>query len=427
MAQPTLSEIISAIGDILTEEQKGELVTNLVDGRTTRVAPGDLITAGLFNQMLGDIADLAIRVSALEGAEGGPVITGIQPSTIPIQIGSLLTVLGSGFNPEPRFNTVTLGGKTITQFHDGSSEGALIFPVPDLFTGLPRMVTVSVETGGMVSNTYPVNLVAKPREQLGTIDVTEAVMPTGTLTANAAMSIGWDVEALTTLDDSLTLSLEVSAPQPAASGAKWQQAAAGGFTPASPMPINPGQKKRVTLNLTTPSDAVSANLQLKVVGIDGQVQALSPVIPWRAGQSLTPSSPNAEISIEEVNGDFLEITAMATTSSGTFPKGFNAKRLGTGEVTFQVLDKRTGALTANYACQATFAADGGDWDVTTLMGGTLNNVAPGNDGTLIFSFKNKAGAVGKEYLLRVQAQQTKSVAGITPYTSYKIYPIKLVN
>lgn len=427
MAPPTISEIISVIGDLLTEEQQGQLVTTLLDGRIRQVNPGDLITAGLVNQMLGDITDLAVRVAALEGAKGGPVVTGIAPDNTGIEIGSLLTVMGTGFNREPAFNIVHLGGKTITQFHEGSSEVALIFPVPDLFSGLPKKVDVSVETGGKVSNTYPVNLVAKPREQLGHIDIDEAAMPSGVLAADANVTFGWDVTAATTLDDTLTFTLEVAGAQPPATAAQWQASAANGFSPPSQMPIKAGETKRVNLTVHAPVGATAANLQFKAVGIDGQVEKLSPVIEWRAGQSLAVSSPNAEITIDEVGDTNFTIVPNFKASNGTtYPQGFTAKVGAPCDVAFQIKDKRGSGPSANYTCTATFASDQGDWAIAPIMGGSTTGLAPGGDITFAATFDNNAGAAGKEYFLKIEASQTKSVSGIVPYSSFTIYPIKLI-
>jgi hypothetical protein len=428
MPPPTLTEIIDAIGDILTEDQKGALVTSLLDGRVQQVQPGDLITAGLCNQMLTDIADLAVRVSALEGSGGGPVITQIQPKNVDISINSLLTVLGTGFDRVPEYNVVMLGGKQITSFNQASSQDALIFPVPDLFTGLPRTVDLTVETGGKVSNKFPVRLKAKARQQLGELTVSEAFLPTGTLQADAEVKFGWDILASTTLDDSLTLSLVVSNVAPAATAAQWQTSAANGFAPPSPLAINPGQTKRVDLTVRAPVGAAAADLQLKVVGIDGQIQKSSPVIPWRAGQSLDPSSANAAVLASEVGDDALIklVANMETAAGSSYPQGFTFKAGANSSIAFEISDRRgAGAPPATYVCSAKLMGSEGDWAVSNLMGANPPPVPPGQDFTYVIGIDNNAGAAGTEYLLRVEAKQTASAAGLTPYTSFAILPIKL--
>lgn len=423
----TLSEILDAVGSLLTEDQKDQLAAQLISSQLTLVHPGDLISADYFNSITANIADLAIRVSALEGTSGGPVITEIQPKGVAITINSLLTVLGTGFNDVPEYNVVTLGGKQITQFNEASSKSALIFPVPDLFTGLPRTVDLTVATDGKTSNAFPVQLKAQPRVQLGELIVTEAFLQTGTLSADSDEKFGWDVFASTTLDDSLTLSLVVSNADPAGSVAAWQAAANIGFAPPSPMPINPGQTQRVDLTIHTPPGAKAADLQLKVVGIDGTTQKSSPVISWKAGASLDPSSPSALVTASDVgDANAVLVPNMPTSSGSSYPQGFTFKVGKATQISFEVVDKRGGGTpAAAYTCSATLVASPGDWTLANLMGDNMPSVPAGQDFPYVINITNKAGAVGTEYLLRVQVKQTKSGNGITPYTSFAVFPIKL--
>lgn len=142
----TLSEIIDAIGDLLTDDQKGQLVTSLLDDRVDKVRPGDLITAGLFNQMLGDIADLAVRVSALEGSGGEPqvpVITGIEPN--PATVGQDMTIFGE--NLTARFLTaIEVGDVRISTglLKVGSSPTKLVFTTPGVTGAVPQGIPVLV-------------------------------------------------------------------------------------------------------------------------------------------------------------------------------------------------------------------------------------------------------------------------------------------
>jgi hypothetical protein len=422
-----MSTILDALEGVLTDAEQQALMGQLIGLRPAGVAPGDLITAELFNDVRNDINALMLRVAALEGAGGGPVITTIQPKGVDITINSLLTVLGTGFNKIPEYNTVMLGGKQITNFNEASSQSALIFPVPDLFTGLPKTVDLTVTNDGKTSNAFPVPLKAHPREQHGEFLVTEAYLPTGTLSANSDEKFGWDVLASTTLGDSLTLSLVVSNADPAASTAQWQAAAATGFAPPSPVAINPGQTRRVDLSIHTPAGAKAADLQLKVVGIDGTTQKSSPIVPWRAGQSLDPSNPNTTVSATQVgNANAVLISNMQTSSGSSYPQGFTFKAGKTTQIAFEIVDKRgAGTPAAAYTCSAALVTSGGDWTISNAIGDNQPSIPAGQDFTYAINIANKAGAVGTEYLLRVEAKQTKSGSGVTPYTSFAMFPIKL--
>ena len=420
----TLSEILDAVGNLLSETQKDQLAAQLIGSQLRLVHPGDLITADYFNGMTANLNDLAIRVSKLEGASGGPVITAVLPKG-EVMINALLSVTGTGFNDIPEYNVVMLGGKQITQFNQASSKSELIFPVPDLFTGLPKTVDLTVANDGKTSPAFPVQLKAQPREQHGEFLVTEAYLPTGTLAADSDEKFGWDVLASTTLDDQLTLSLVALNADPAASAAQWQAAAA--FAPASPMAIVPGQTRRVDLTLHVPPGAKAADLQLKVVGIDGTTMKTSPVILWRAGKSLDPSSGFAVVTATEVGDANTTLVKNMTTSTGaTYQQGFTFKRGNDTQLGFQIKDTRgAGAPKANFTCSATLTSGDGDWTVANVFNATKSGVNPGGDFSFVIDLKNKAGAANAEYLLRVEAKQTASGNGITPYTSYTIFPVKL--
>src|SRR3954451_5469266 len=99
-----MSTILDALEGVLTDAEQQALMGQIIGLRPAGVAPGDLITAELFNDMLNDINELMERVAALEGATGGPqvpVITGISPN--PATVGADMAILGR--NLEARFLT----------------------------------------------------------------------------------------------------------------------------------------------------------------------------------------------------------------------------------------------------------------------------------------------------------------------------------
>ncbi|MEV5409790.1 IPT/TIG domain-containing protein [Thermopolyspora sp. NPDC052614] len=107
----------------------------MTDG-IARVRPGDLIRAEDFNLILDRLADLAERVTKLEGTPGtgAPRITGITPA-VP-RVGDEMRITGSDFGlatgaARVFFDTVVLG-----TFAAGSSDNLLVFQVPEI-TGLP--------------------------------------------------------------------------------------------------------------------------------------------------------------------------------------------------------------------------------------------------------------------------------------------------
>lgn len=153
----TLSEFLDAAGGLLTEDQKNQLITSLLDTQVKQVKPGDLITANVFNQMLADIVDLAVRVSALEGNVGGPevpVIFSISPN--PVTVGSDMTI--SGDNLDARYlTTIQIGDSRIATglLKIGSNAKQLIFSTPGVTgatpAGIPVQVIVANDAGTATS------------------------------------------------------------------------------------------------------------------------------------------------------------------------------------------------------------------------------------------------------------------------------------
>ncbi len=81
-----MSSILDALEGVLSDAERTALFEQLIGLRPLGVAPGDRITADLFDQVLSDINDLAKRVAMLEGAGDPilhvPVITQIVPGLV---------------------------------------------------------------------------------------------------------------------------------------------------------------------------------------------------------------------------------------------------------------------------------------------------------------------------------------------------------
>jgi hypothetical protein len=96
-----MSSILDALEGVLTEAERTALFEKLIGLRPGGVAPGDLITAELFNQVLSDINDLAQRVALLEAAASTmpkqPVIKQIIPQIV--RTGDDFQVIGENLNP----------------------------------------------------------------------------------------------------------------------------------------------------------------------------------------------------------------------------------------------------------------------------------------------------------------------------------------
>ena len=127
-----LSYLFEAVGDLLTAEQRQELTDQLTALRPVGVAPGDLITADLFNDMLNNINDLLARVAALEG-EGSevraPVIISLNKSVF--TVGDEMRVTGRNLDPV-HLTRIFIGssGVPLDRLKAGSNGNLLIFDTP---------------------------------------------------------------------------------------------------------------------------------------------------------------------------------------------------------------------------------------------------------------------------------------------------------
>ncbi|MEQ1537960.1 MAG: IPT/TIG domain-containing protein [Sphingorhabdus sp.] len=422
-----LSYLFEAVGDLLTDAQRKQLTDQLTSLRPAGVAPGDLITAELFNGMLNNVNDLMARVAVLEGAGGGPVITGILPGNVPIPTNSILTITGTGFNHEPNRNIVKLGSRTITEFREGSNESSLSFTVPDVFSDLPKQVDAAVETGGRLSNTFPVNLVAAPRQQIGNFDVAAVSNPSGTMFGGAALSFEWDVFADTALNDELRFELDV-ANAAGATANQWK--AILSFTPAAPAPINVGQTVRVRMDVTAPASATTADVSLRVKGIDDQATGSSQTIHWIAGQPLVVSSPLADFdfTVPAATGaptDPVQTLTPLIVGGTSFPKGLRVRAGQNGIIRMSRTDRRNGRPElATYQNAAIMETNAAQWTIANGPNPAQHiNVAGGASNTFSFRLTNTGGAVDSIVFLRVTSSQTATSGQLQSFTSFVSIPV----
>jgi hypothetical protein len=127
----------------------------------SRVRPGDLITASLFNLIYDELESLEQRLAALGvgGTTDQLSITGIIPAG-PVRVGDEIRILGTGFGTAT-LNVVTFDGVLVNQIKPASSSTQLVVDVPAL-AGVP---STGKNVGLFVSN------------QKGTVSATLTVLP----------------------------------------------------------------------------------------------------------------------------------------------------------------------------------------------------------------------------------------------------------
>lgn len=214
-----VNEILDRLRGRVGNELLDDVLDSIVSARRNRVSPGELITADLVNQMLGQLESLETRVTALEatGPDGDAVvITGLLPSGA-VTMGSELTVVGRNLGA-PGSVSVIVDGVAINQFKPGSGNDRLTFNLPAL-QGVPaqgKIVTLTLSNTIGIATTSFIILPAQPTTPSGSLFVTLTQPPPGPqLLAGQSYTFGYTLKAITDLEEVFTLTPIVAAGWPA--------------------------------------------------------------------------------------------------------------------------------------------------------------------------------------------------------------------
>ncbi len=239
------------------------------------VKPGDLITAGYFNQILGAFDN---RISALEASigvnSGAMVITGLSPAGA-LHMGDLVTVLGQNFGL-PSQVVVTVGGVAVSgsSFLPGSGNNSLTFQIPPV-PGIPPLgqtVLLTVSNPTSAAPPFPFLLlpyaISIPTGQL-LMSMTGAPS-VGSITAGNSYVFVFTITSSTSLADTYALSANLDGPSKAAG---WTVATVkpDGSGAMNQVPIPQGQnvvtKVGVQVTIPTVADVASAQVTLTVTSL----------------------------------------------------------------------------------------------------------------------------------------------------------------
>jgi hypothetical protein len=140
-------------------------------GLITKVAPGDLITAHSWNDLVDKLTDLEVRLAALELSGGGTgvQIVSVTSASSPIRVGNRISVNGSGFAQPAALNAVTVANVAISPnaFAFNSDGQHLIFDVPAI-PNLAEGGTLVTLTVTNVNGTGSIQFVLRPEAQVPT-------------------------------------------------------------------------------------------------------------------------------------------------------------------------------------------------------------------------------------------------------------------
>ncbi len=273
-----------------------------------QVQPGDLVTASFFNALVGALASLDARVTALElnppGAPAGAVlITAVSPQ--PARVGQDLTIVGENFGFSIGAHRVRFNNVQPAIFRPGSGDSVLICQVPDLpglqESGTPVTLTVSNATSAA---SRVITLLPAQLQQAGNVDtVFEGASP-DPLTAGADNDFEFRLSSDALLPATLVLTPSVKT----AAGATLSWAAtvldaakapvAGGI-----LTLAPSEEKTVFIRVAVPGGTNATPFRLELAAAGGGIESSSGALDLTVGQNADPDtdimlSPSAAPGLE---------------------------------------------------------------------------------------------------------------------------------
>jgi hypothetical protein len=428
-----LFETVEALfGRPLTEAERLSFTTRLAGINTTAVAPGDLITADLFNALRADINDLALRLAIVEQGTG-LVLSRTEPADA-ITVGSLLTLVGSGFDPlnavEPII--VRLGEQTISQFNIGSSAGRLVFTVPDGFAALPRIVAATVQVGPRFSNALQVSLRPRPpAPQAGTVIVarssTTPILP-APINVGDRLTFIWQVDAQTARPVPFQFDLEISNASGAAASA-WESSRT--IAPATAT-IAAGSPQNITTSVTVPAEATAARIAFKATTPDAVTILAPTAIGITIGQAADiPDERFASLIFDLTDGDTAALLANDIVFEGQQIQGVRVQRGGVDtQIAMQLSIPApipAGSGAGNYQMEAGFEGAPTGWAVR-LSPRALNGVgAPDSRSVTIIITNSEAVGAGTTRMLRVWARHIPTPGSAPDFSTFRRFPVQPIN
>lgn len=364
-----LSYLFEAVGDLLTPEQRQELTDQLTSLRPAGVAPGDLITAELFNAMLNNINDLLARVAVLENVGGDllkpPKIFRIEPTIV--RTGSQLAVIGEGLNPAAIQQLLINNSLVPTgKIKAGSTPARLLLDAPAII-GLPAtgaaVILSLTNAAGSAEGSYTQLPGVAADISANIAFVPQGLTPSEPIVANKVYNAAIELDIHSSHDETFDVAAGFDA-------AGWTVQS---VTPASitvtAASANVGHKQVIQIALRTAASG-AAKLSLRVRGraFTSFEQVMVPDLNLAISQTTQLPSTQIKFGTIEVAGphawDGAAARVMIHAPSVGFPDAF--------------LSVPTQCdLVGSYSIQNLTTSPGADWPVTIVDGQTFTINQPG--------------------------------------------------
>lgn len=289
---PPMSTLLDMLGAQMTEPQRQALYQQLLLLRPPKVAPGDLIRAETFNLMLNDINEMMLRLARLEANAGGPYIDRIEPAGGVYGAGSKITIIGRNLKPSNADTRVSFGTRDIYDFFPESTDTHIVMPVPIGFTTLPVDLMVKVSTAGMVSNEYPVRIVAPKVTPQGTLDVRSTGGTLGQIIVGNTYTVQWRIISQLNVTRDIVLEAVVAGVDGSTEGA-WTDNIS--LSQNGTFSLAPGGSRDVVMTITVPGGAKRAAISLKASTTEDNFVDIGTQIPFVVGTAAEVSDPRANV------------------------------------------------------------------------------------------------------------------------------------
>jgi predicted RNase H-like HicB family nuclease len=271
----------------------------------TNVQAGELITASLVNELIGELEKLDVRVTTLEqaGSTAGQVeIDAVYPQ--PVRATTDLTIIGKNFGVSVGATRVRFNGVSPTTFRNGSNDNTLICDVPEV----PGLVEAGSTVELTVANarsaaTTTVTVLPAERDQVGDADMVFAgVTPDPTIAGqNADYAFTLHSDALLPAKMSFSV-LVAGAGGPLGWTTSFLDAIKNPIADRT-ISINRNETKAFFVRIALPTGSEGVPFTLKVDAFGGGLTASSGTQFLTVGVGATPDPAIPDLSpITVING-----------------------------------------------------------------------------------------------------------------------------
>jgi hypothetical protein len=298
------SEIVDRLGALIGPDQLNDVLRDIIARRRREVRPGELITAELMNQILGQLESLELRVAALEsqptgGGEPVPIISDWSPK--PVAVRQRLDVTGLNFPATPSATSVDLDGNFVTHFISANAT-SMSFEVPPGIQSVPRDVPLTIRNG---QRSATVQVSVKPEAVIpkGTMFVNDVTPSLGLIETGKTYTFVFELDSQTIPSEQYQVGVLYSDAVGTATAQTWKQNTtlrlANNAALPSEVTVGPESKVTVKAEVTIPAGATSVNFALRAVSVNNpaELTKTSKLIGIKVGDTQVPSDPHTTFSI----------------------------------------------------------------------------------------------------------------------------------